>query len=165
MLGGGQAIAPIEGKRGGAWEGKIAFTLLRNIKCFFVQKREPLLSKVSILSPKLSETVGVVFLPCTVNSTFLISCKARQRGALALEPSCSSANTPASSLTLVGTFSALTRRAEEEASGSINSLSLYSFHKQSVQEGKDNLPLPFRTSNWQHSHITSLDLSTVNLHK
>lgn len=31
-----------------------------------------------------SETVGLVFLLCTLNSTFLISCKAGQRGILAL---------------------------------------------------------------------------------
>lgn len=51
--------------------GEIALTLLRGITCFSVLKPESL--KVSISVTGLSEIIGFVFLPCTVNSAFLIS--------------------------------------------------------------------------------------------
>lgn len=63
-LGGGQAISPIEGRRKGQREGKIAFTGLRTTKCFSMQEPELWyhMSKVSISVTGLSEGWKLCFL-------------------------------------------------------------------------------------------------------
>ena len=60
MLGGGQTIPPIEGRREGQQRGKIAFAGLKSIKCFSVQSQDS------------HRTVGIVFPLCMVSNTFLI---------------------------------------------------------------------------------------------
>lgn len=73
ILGAGQAIVPIEEKKGG--KGKIASTLQETASAFVFVNMSlgTVVPGVSISVTELFETVGFVFVPCLVNSAFSMS--------------------------------------------------------------------------------------------
>lgn len=158
MSGGGQAIAPIEGRRRGQGRGKIALTL------WLVWV--PHCQKYWYLSPDALRLLcfhavhGEHYIPDFQQGLVLPLLLGGEPGL--------SFDRPGLCRHTGGNFSELTLKTEDRLLGQqtlpLSPLFISCDLSHSARR-RDNLPFPLRTSNWQHSHITSLDLFTVNLHK